>query len=247
MCLGRLAAAIALGGLYVVGFAVGAIGTSTGISEAGVIQRMAVPRQRVVELGRQRRDVPARPRNHHRRGRRAATRSLRGGLGGAAQPGLGPHRRDPVSPAATRRLDRVRWTPAPDVGRRRRSDDNREVDAKRPLVPAQRWSCRRRGRPRLRRAVPEGSCRLPLEARPRASAVHIPPSSTRAFTLAMRGSGCGRFDARVRFRVLGLTLSEPLRVAPFGLADCQFASAKRPVRRCARAWSRRVAKWGAVG
>jgi hypothetical protein len=40
------------------------------------------------------------------------------------------------------------------------------------------------------------------------------------FTLALGGSGCGPFDVRVRYRILGLTLSEPLRVAPFGLAGC---------------------------
>jgi hypothetical protein len=54
----------------------------------------------------------------------------------------------------------------------------------------------------------------------RASAVHLRPTSTRAFTLALRGNGCGPFDVRVRYRILGLTLSEPLRVAPFGLAGC---------------------------
>ncbi len=56
----------------------------------------------------------------------------------------------------------------------------------------------------------------------RGSAAYLPSGSTRAFVLRMRGGGCGlgQFHVRVRYRVFGLTLSEPLGVAPFGVTGC---------------------------
>ena len=54
----------------------------------------------------------------------------------------------------------------------------------------------------------------------RGSTTRNPPSSPRAYNLTTSTGAGAPVDVRVRYRVLGLRLSERLRVAPVGLARC---------------------------
>ncbi|HSB37731.1 MAG TPA: hypothetical protein VLD13_01485 [Gaiellaceae bacterium] len=257
MFLGWLTAAIALGGLYVVGFAVGTIGTSTNVSEAGVINDWPFPDNGwwslvanlatyVLALGITTVAVAAQLRGRFStvsEERLALVLLLTGGI-----PFLLPEHGGGIVFGFVIAVWAVRaWVVRDEFRFARRTlallggillltiasygflHPVWVADAQLTTAPKSTRNVllllHNAGRVGVEvdhvSGAPFPSVRPGFPWKPeRAAAVRFPPSSTRAFTLTMRGSGCGPFDVRVRYRILGITLSEPLRVAPFGLAGC---------------------------